>query len=75
MEQCRAYYKGNWFPRAGGESREDRTQSVPLFLHNRRLAWKGFSPRLSVVHEVRDTNAQLHEYRRTGGGLSFVRVF
>ena len=69
-------YEGNWFPHTtGGASREDRTRSLRLSVYNRAFAWKGFSPRLSLVHEVRDTNAQLYDYRRTGGELSFVRVF
>ena len=71
-----ADYEGNWFPNTtGGEPREDRTRSLRLSLYNRAFAWQGFSPQLSVVHEVRDTNAQLYDYRRTGGELSFVRVF
>ena len=69
-------YQGNWFPHTtGGESREDRTRSLRISVFNRAFAWKGFSPRLSLVHEVRETNAQLYDYRRTGGELSFVRVF
>lgn len=56
-------------------SREDRTRSVRLFLHNRRLAWNGFSPQLSLVHEVRETNAQGYDYKRTGGELRAVRLF
>ena len=68
-------YEGNWFPHTSGEPREDRTRSLRISVHNRAFAWKGFSPRLSLVHEVRDTNAQLYDYRRTGGELSFVRVF
>ena len=40
MEQRWAYYKCNWFLHTDGESREDRTRSVRLFLHNRRLAWR-----------------------------------
>ena len=71
-----ADYEGNWAPHtAVGESREDRTYSLRLSVHNRGLAWRGFSPQLSVVHEVRDTNAQLYDYERTGGELRFVRVF
>ncbi len=71
-----ADYEGDWFPHTtGGEPREDRTRSFRLSVHNRAFAWQGFSPRLSVVHEVRDTNAQLYDYERTGGELSFVRVF
>ena len=69
-------YEGDWFPHtAGGAAREDRTRSLRLSVHNRAFAWKGFSPRVSLVHEVRDTNAQLYDYERTGGELSVVRVF
>ena len=70
-----ADYKGNWFPHTAGEPREDETRSVRLSAHNRALSWKGFSPQISVVHEVRKTNAQLYDYERTGGELRFVRVF
>ena len=69
-------YAGNWFPHTtGGESREDRTYSARLSLHNRALSWRGFSPQVSLVHEVRRTNAQLYDYQRTGGELRFVRLF
>ena len=33
------------------------------------------APRCPLVHEVRSTNAQLYDYRRTGGELRFVRLF
>ncbi len=69
-------YEGNWHPHTlGGVPREDRTRSLRLSVYNRAFAWRGFSPRLSLVHEVRETNAQLYDYRRTGGELSLVRVF
>ena len=68
-------YEGNWFPHTAGEPREDRTYSARLSVHNRALAWQGFSPQLSVVHERRRTNAQLYDYERTGGELRFVRLF
>ena len=68
-------YEGNWFPHTEGEPREDETYSARLSAHNRALAWQGFSPQLSVVHEVRRTNAQLYDYERTGGELRFVRLF
>ena len=33
-------YAGNWFPHTtGGESREDRTYSARISLHNRALSW------------------------------------
>ena len=62
-------YEGNWSPYTEGEAREDRTRSFRASVHNRALAWKGFSPQVSVVHERRRTNAQLHDYERTGGEL------
>ena len=69
-------YEGNWFPHTeGGEAREDETRSFRASVHNRALAWKGFSPQVSLVHEVRKTNAQLYDYDRTGGELRLVRVF
>jgi len=68
--------EGNWSPFVvTGQPREDRTRSVRLFLRPRRLAWKGFSPQLSLVHEARETNAQAYDYRRTGGELRAVRLF
>ena len=74
-ELRRTDYEGNWFPHTSGEPREDRTRSLRASVHNRALAWKGFSPQISLVHEVRKTNAQLYDYKRTGGELRFVRLF
>ena len=75
-ELRRTEYEGNWFPfTASGDPREDRTRSLRASVHNRVFAWKGFSPQLSLVHEVRTTNAQLYDYKRTGGELRFVRLF
>ena len=75
-ELRRSDYQGDWFPHtAGGAAREDRTRALRLSVHNRGFTWMGFSPQLSLVHEVRKTNAQLYDYRRTGGELSFVHVF
>ena len=74
-ELRRTDYEGNWFPHTDGEPREDETRSFRASVHNRALAWKGFSPQVSVVHEVRKTNAQLYDYERTGGELRFVKLF
>ena len=71
-----ADYQGNWFPHTtGGEPREDRIRSLRASVHNRAFSWQGFSPQVSLVHEVRTTNAQLYDYKRTGGELRFVRLF
>ena len=74
-ELRRTDYEGNWFPHTDGEPREDRTHALRASVHNRALAWQGFSPQVSLVHEVRKTNAQLYDYDRTGGELRFVKLF
>ena len=69
-------YEPGWFPFiADGSAREDRTQSYRLSTHNRAFTLMGFSPELALVHETRDSNAQLHDYRRTSGELRFVQQF
>ena len=69
-------YEPGWFPFVpDGGPREDRTRSYRLSAHNRALNLMGFSPELAVVHETRDSNAPLHDYRRTSGELRFVRQF
>ena len=55
--------------------RADRTRSLRVSVHNRALTILGFSPQISLVNEVRTTNAQLYDYTRTGGELRFVRQF
>ena len=67
--------QGNRFPHAEGEPRADRARSLRASVHNRKLAWKGLSPQVWLVHEVRKTDAQLYDYERTGGELRFVRLF
>ena len=65
-----------WIPNTPvGEVRADRTQSVRLSVHNRGFTVFGFSPAIVAVHEERDTNAQLYDYKRTRGELRFVRQF
>ncbi len=69
-------YEGNWFPNTpGGVPREDKTYNLRASVHNRALTFYGFSPEVSLVHEVRKTNAQLYDYKRTGGELRVVRQF
>ncbi len=69
-------YRGGWFPyTTDGSARRDRTWFARLSVYNRSVTLAGFSPQLSVVREVRRTNAQLFDYRRTAGELRFVRLF
>ena len=58
-----------------GSSREDRTRTLSLSLHKRDLTLYGFSPQVVVIHEERDSNAQLISHNRTRGELRLVRQF
>ena len=65
-----------WFPFvADGGERKDLTRTLRLSAHNRALTVQGFTPQVSVTREIRTTNAQVHDYRRLSGELSFVRLF
>ena len=55
--------------------RKDRTRTFSASVHNRAVTVLGFSPRLSLVNEKRDTNAQALHYKRNRVELSFVRQF
>ena len=69
-------YEGRWAPfTPGGESREDKTRILRASVYNRAFTLYGFSPQLVVTNAVRDTNAQLHDYKRTNVELRFVRQF
>ena len=72
----RTDYEAPWWPLTpADEDREDRTYSLRASFHNRALTFLGFSPEVSLIHEVRETNAQALDYKRTGGELRFVRQF
>ena len=72
----RVDWEGDWFPYiADGQSREDKRRSLRLSVHHRAFTVSGFSPQLSLTGEERTSNAQLHDYRRFAGELSFVRPF
>ena len=69
-------YRGNWHPRVPeGGPREDVAYTVGLGVHHSGLTFGGFSPRISVVREKRESNAPVFEYTKTSGELGFVRQF
>ena len=71
-----AGYEGNWFPfTTDGSPRDDFTRSLRLNAFNRGFTVGGFSPQLSLVREVRTSNAQLHDYERNFAELRFVQLF
>ena len=57
------------------EPRKDKTRTLSLSVHNRAVTVLGFSPRLSLINEQRETNAQTLDYKRNRAELSFVRQF
>ena len=70
-----AYDGPDWPFTRRTEKREDETTTWRLSAHNRGLTLWGFSPRVSLLRESRESNAQLHDYERTSGELQFVRLF
>ena len=73
----RTEYQGRGFAHntIDRQPREDETRTLSLSVHNRALTVLGFSPRLSLVNEQRETNAQALGYDRNRAELSFVRLF
>ena len=69
-------FEDHWFPfTRADEHRKDKTYNLRLSVFNRALTFHGFSPEVSLIHEARKTNAQAHDYKRTGGELRVVRQF
>ena len=69
-------YQAPWFPNTPADKdRKDRTYNLRASIHNRAITFFGFSPEVSLIHEVRKTNAQLYDYKKTGGELRVVRQF
>ena len=69
-------YEAPWPPHTPADQRrKDTTYNLRLSVFNRALTFFGFSPEVSLIHEVRNTNAQLYDYKRTGGELRVVRQF
>ena len=63
------------FSTTDGGLREDRTSGLSVNLTKRDLTIGGFSPRLTLGHTVRDSNAVFQDYERTYGEINFVRQF
>ena len=73
----RTEYGGSGFPHRTRDRnpRRDTTQTLSLSVHNRAVTVLGFSPRITLINEQRETNAQALDYERSRGELSFVRQF
>ena len=73
----RTEFQGRGFPHRtiDRQPREDETQTLSLSVHNRAVTVLGFSPRITLINEQRETNAQALDYERDRAELSFVRQF
>ena len=75
-ELRRTRFKGDWAPfTSAGASRADRTRILRVSIFNRAFTVRGFSPRLVLTNEARESNAQLHDYERNRVELQLVRQF
>ena len=75
-ELRRTRYEGRWWPYVpDGSSRRDRTTILRVSAFNRAFTVFGFSPRLVLVNEARESDAQLYDYRRTRLEVGFVQQF
>ena len=54
------------------EPREDRLRILSGSVYNRALTVFGFSPRVTLINEERETNAQALGYTKTRAEISFV---
>jgi len=68
-------YRDNWFPFTDGSPRRDRTRIVRASVLNRGFELFGFSPQVAAIWETRESNAQLHDYKRKRYELRAVRQF
>ncbi len=62
-------------PLYGPNARDDRTLTARLTVSNRNLALWGFRPRISFVHERRNSNLEIYRYSRNYGDIEWVRNF
>ena len=75
-EQRHTSYDGRWgLFTPNGEPRRDRARVLRATLLNRSVTIFGFSPQIALVRESRASNAQLYDYKRTRGELTFQRQF
>ncbi|MYA89852.1 MAG: DUF560 domain-containing protein [Boseongicola sp. SB0662_bin_57] len=71
----RARYDEIGFSTTDRGRREDRTTGLSVNLTKRDLTIGGFSPRLTLGHSARRSNAVFQDYERSYGEISFVRQF
>ena len=69
-------FEGNWFPFVvDGSAREDQTRILQATLLNRAITVYGFSPQIAFSNQVRESNAQLFDFKRNLVEMRWVRQF
>ena len=69
-------YEGQWAPFViDNSSREDQTRILQATLLNRAITVYGFSPQIAFSNQVRDSNAQLFDFKRNLVEMRWVRQF
>ena len=69
-------FEGSWFPfTTDGSTRADHTRILGATLLNRALTVYGFSPQVAFSNQVRESNAQLFDFKRNLVEMRWVRQF
>ena len=69
-------YEDGWFPFVPDNSaREDQTRILQVTILNRALTVYGFSPQIAFSNQVRESNAQVFDYKRNLVEMRWVRQF
>ena len=69
-------YEGQWAPFVvDNSSRQDQTRILQATLLNRAITVYGFSPQIAFSNQVRDSNAQLFDFKRNLVEMRWVRQF
>ncbi len=72
----RTVFEPHWgFLTLGTPERKDRQRSYRLSLHHRGWTLKGFAPRVSVIRDALESNAQLQSYQRWHGEIALIKQF
>ena len=69
-------YEDGWFPFVSDNgAREDQTRILQATILNRALTVYGFSPQIAFSNQVRESNAQVFDYKRNLVEMRWVRQF
>ena len=70
-------YEGEWFPFTCpmAPPAQDQTRILQATLLNRAITVFGFSPQIAFSNQVRESNAQLFDFKRNLVEMRWVRQF